>query len=49
MLHPSKCKIKKGYLEYVKETTTRQKSRQHPKATNGASTQGENPAPGDGS
>ena len=32
--------------ECVKETTTRLKSRQHPKTTNGSSMQRETPAPG---
>ena len=39
-------KIKNGNGECVKETTIRQKSRKHHKATNGSSTQRENPAPG---
>ena len=37
-----------GNGEYVKETTTRPKSRQQPRATNGSSTQRENSAPGGG-
>ena len=41
-------KIENGNGKYVKETTTRPKSRQQPKAINGSSTQRENPAPGDG-
>ena len=41
-------KIENGNGEYVKETTTRPKSRQQPKATNGSSTQRENSARGGG-
>ena len=41
-------KIEKGKWEYVKEKTTRPKSRQQPKATNESSMQWDNPAPGGG-
>ena len=37
-------KIENGNGEYVKETTSRPKSWQQPKATNGSSMQRENPA-----
>ena len=38
--------IENGNGECVKETTTRLKSKQQPKATNGSSIQRETPAPG---
>ncbi|OPL33261.1 hypothetical protein AM593_04934, partial [Mytilus galloprovincialis] len=41
-------KIENGNGECIKETTTRPKSKKQPKATNGSSTQRENPAPGGG-
>ena len=38
--------MSKRQREYVKETTTRPKSRQQPKATNGSSMQPDNPTLG---